>query len=106
MKIALIGATGFVGSAILKEALTRGHEVTAIARHTEKLPESAKLHPHEMDIDNVDALSPLLAGQDAVISAFSPDKSDPEIREKHVQGIRTAMAAMKRAGVKRLLVVG
>jgi hypothetical protein len=48
----------------------------------------------------------VLAGQDAVISAFSPDKSDPEIREKHVQGIRTAMAAMKRAGVKRLLVVG
>ncbi|MCC2643585.1 MAG: uncharacterized protein K0S45_3998, partial [Nitrospira sp.] len=37
MKIALIGATGFVGSAILKEALDRGHEVTAIARHPEKL---------------------------------------------------------------------
>ena len=37
MKIALIGATGFVGSAILKEALDRGHEVTAIVRHPEKL---------------------------------------------------------------------
>ena len=35
MKIALIGGTGFVGSAILKEALDRGHEVTAIVRHTE-----------------------------------------------------------------------
>ncbi len=37
MKIALIGATGFVGSAILKEALDRDHEVTAIARDPEKL---------------------------------------------------------------------
>jgi putative NADH-flavin reductase len=98
--------TGYVGSAILKEALNRGHAVTAIVRHTEKLPAHAKLHPHKVDIDNVDELSPVLAGQDAVISAFSPDKSDPEIREKHVQGIRTTMAAMKRAGVKRLLVVG
>ena len=41
MKIALIGATGFVGSAILKEALDRGHEVTAIVRDPEKL----KPHP-------------------------------------------------------------
>ncbi len=38
VNIALIGATGFVGSAILREALRRGHEVTAIVRHPEKLP--------------------------------------------------------------------
>ncbi len=37
MKMALIGATGFVGSAILREALSRGHDVTAIARDPEKL---------------------------------------------------------------------
>jgi uncharacterized protein YbjT (DUF2867 family) len=37
MKVALLGATGFVGSALLKEALDRGHVVTAIARHPEKL---------------------------------------------------------------------
>ena len=37
MKIVLIGATGYVGSAILKEALDRGHHVTAVARHPEKL---------------------------------------------------------------------
>jgi uncharacterized protein len=33
MKVALLGATGFVGSALLKEALDRGHAVTAIVRH-------------------------------------------------------------------------
>jgi uncharacterized protein YbjT (DUF2867 family) len=35
MKVALLGATGFVGSALLKEALNRGHIVTAIVRHPE-----------------------------------------------------------------------
>jgi uncharacterized protein len=37
MKIALLGATGFVGSAILKEALERGHSITAVVRDTGKL---------------------------------------------------------------------
>ena len=106
MKIALMGATGFVGSAIFKEALDRGHEVTAVARHPETLQPHPKLHAHKADMYNVEDLSPVLAGHEAVVSAFSPEKTDPDIREKHVQGIRTLMAAMKRAGVKRLLVVG
>ncbi len=106
MKIALIGATGFVGSAILKEALDRGHEVTAIVRHTEKLQPHPKLHPQKGDVYNADEVVRLVAGHDAVISAFSPSKTDPDIRPKHVQGIKITIAAMKRAGVKRLLVVG
>ncbi len=36
MKIALLGVIGFVGSALLKEALDRGHTVAAIVRHPEK----------------------------------------------------------------------
>ena len=39
MKIVLLGATGFVGSVLLDEALRRGHSATAIVRHPEKLPE-------------------------------------------------------------------
>ena len=50
MKIALIGATGFVGSAILKEALERGHEVTAIVRNLEKIKPHPKLHPKKGDV--------------------------------------------------------
>ena len=37
MKIALIGGTGYVGSKILAEALRRGHKVTAIVRHPQRL---------------------------------------------------------------------
>lgn len=106
MKIALIGATGFVGSAILQEALNRGHEVTAIVRHPEKLPRHPNLRPRTTDIYNQQELSSVLTGHDAVISAFSPDKADPEIRRKQVQGFKATIAALKQAGVKRLLAVG
>ncbi|WP_447987166.1 NAD(P)-dependent oxidoreductase [Nitrospira sp. Nam74] len=106
MRIALIGATGFVGSAISQEALSRGHEVTAIVRYPEKLRPHANLHPKTGDIYNEDEMARLVAGQDAVISAFSPSKTDPDIRKKHVQGIKSIIAAMKRVGLKRLLVVG
>ncbi len=106
MKIALIGATGFVGSAILQEALERGHDVTAIVRHPEKLPPHARLYPQKGDVYNADDVARLVAGHEAVISAFSPSKTDSDIREKHVQGIKTMITAMKKAGIKRLLVVG
>ena len=72
MKIALIGATGFVGSAILREALERGHEVTAIVRHPEKIKPQAKLRPQKGDVNNADEVACLVAGHDAVISAFNP----------------------------------
>lgn len=55
MKIVLTGVTGFVGSAILKEALDRGHEITAIVRHPEKLQAHAKLYPQKRAIYNADA---------------------------------------------------
>lgn len=106
MKIALIGASGFVGSAVLKEALDRGYEVTAIVRHPEKLQSQPKLHPQKGDIYNVDEVARLIAGHGAVISAFSPVKTDPDIGKTHVQGIKILITAMKQAGIKRLLVVG
>jgi putative NADH-flavin reductase len=54
MKIALIGATGFVGSVILKGALDRGHEVTVIARDPEKVKPHPKLRPQKADVSNTD----------------------------------------------------
>jgi putative NADH-flavin reductase len=54
MKIGVIGATGFVGSAILQEALQRGLEVTAIVRHPEKLTPHQKLRPHKGEVYSED----------------------------------------------------
>jgi len=106
MKIALIGATGFVGSAILKEALDRGHEVAAIVRNPDKLPPHAKLHPKKGDVYNEDEVLRLVTGHDAVISAFNPGWSNPDIYKQQVKGARSIINGVKKAGVKRLLFVG
>ena len=106
MKIALIGATGFVGSAILKEALDRGHEVAAIVRNPDKLTPQAKLHPKKGDVYNEDEVLRLVTGHDAVISAFNPGWSNPDIYNQQVRGARSIINGVKKAGVKRLLFVG
>jgi hypothetical protein len=106
MKLALIGASGFVGAAVLQEALNRGHLVTGIVRHPEKLPQHAALTAVAGDAYDVDALARTLAGQDAVIHAFNPGWGQANIRELFIQGTRAIYAAVKQAGVKRLLVVG
>ncbi len=106
MKIALIGATGFVGSAILREALERGHEVTAIVRHPEKIKPQAKLRPQKGDVNNADEVACLVAGHDAVISAFNPGWSDPDIYNLQVKGTQAIISGVKKAGINRLLFVG
>ena len=106
MKIALIGATGFVGSAILKEALDRGHDVTAIVRNPAKLKPHQKLHPQKGDVYNADEVARLVAGHDAVISAFNPGWSNPGIYNQQVKGTRAIIDGVKKTGIKRLLFVG
>jgi putative NADH-flavin reductase len=106
MKILLIGATGFIGSAILKEALDRGHEVTAIVRHPEKLQPHAKLRPQKGDVYNEDEVARLVGGHEAVISAFNPGWSNPDIYNQQVKGTKAIISGVKKAGVKRLLFVG
>ena len=106
MKIALIGATGFVGSAILKEALDRGHEVAAIVRNPDTLTPHAKLHPKKGDAYNEDDVARLAADHDVVISAFNPGWTNPDIYSQQVKGTDSIISGVKKAGVKRLLFVG
>ncbi|GGA84389.1 hypothetical protein GCM10011491_09860 [Brucella endophytica] len=105
-KIALIGATGFVGAEILKEAVARGHSVTALVRNPEKVADLNNVTAVKADIFDTDALVKMLAGYDLIISAYNPGWSDPEIRKTHIEGSRAINAAAKQAGVKRLIVVG
>lgn len=106
MKIALIGATGFIGSAILQEALERGHEVTAIVRHTENLQPHPKLHAQRGDVYNAEEVARLVARHDAVISAFNPGWTNPDIYNQQVKGTEAIITGVKQAGVKRVLWVG
>lgn len=100
MKIALIGASGFVGSGILAESLRRGHSVTAIARNVDKLPRHPRLTPVKGDATDSQALASLLGGHDVVISAFDPGKDESGM------GPQAIIDAVKNSQVKRLLVVG
>ena len=106
MKVALLGTTGFVGSAILKEALDRGHKVTVIARDPEKLEKRDGLIPTKGDVYDTASLAGLLKGNDALISAFNPGWKNPKLYEDQVRGTRSIIAAAKQAGVKRVLWVG
>jgi len=106
MKIALIGATGFVGSAILKEALYRAHEVTAIVRNSDTLTPHEKLRSTKGDVYNEDEVVRLVAGHDAVISAFNPGWSNPDIYSQQIKGTHSIINGVKKSGVKRLLFVG
>jgi putative NADH-flavin reductase len=110
MRIVLLGATGFVGAALLSEALSRGHEVTAIARHPEKLEGQENLAVKAGDVYDTDALASLIAGHDALISAFNPGWTPgtqrPEMYDEQVRGTSSIIAAAKKAGIKRVLWVG
>ena len=105
MNIALIGASGFIGSALLDEALARNHAVTALVSHPEKLAARANLTAVATDVLDEARLAARLRGHDAVISAFS-GHAQADILGYYMKGIRSIIAATKAAAVPRLLVVG
>jgi putative NADH-flavin reductase len=108
MKIAIVGATGFIGSKLLAEAVSRGHLVTAITRSPEKLPKNDRIIPAPADVNDVPALTRYFRGQDAVIHSYAPGRGlgAEESKEKQRAGTLSIIAAVKAAGIKRLLAVG
>ncbi|MBN5367072.1 NAD(P)-dependent oxidoreductase [Serratia marcescens] len=106
MKVAIIGATGFVGRRVVDEALARGIQVTAIARQKKELPEHANLTVALGDVADTAWLAGQLRGQDAVISAYNPGWGEDNLYEKTTRGAQQILTAVEQAGVKRLLVVG
>lgn len=106
MKVALIGATGFVGNALLEELLARGHDVTALVRNPDKLAARPNLHVIKTDVQDAAQVQAAVAGNDAVISAFNPGWANPDIYQDFMSGTRAIVAGTKAAGVKRYIVIG
>lgn len=104
--VLLIGATGFVGSAVLNELLERGHEVTAVVRNAAKLPQNELLTAVEQDVSDVEAIAKLAEGKDAVISAYNPGWMNPEIEKLITENYPKILEAAKKSGVERLIIVG
>ena len=106
-QVVIIGASGFVGSALLGEALERGWLVKALVRNAGKIRRRGpELKVVETDVTDEGKLERLVRGAGAVISAFNPGWSNPDIYEETLQGYRTIIEGVCRSGVKRLLVVG
>lgn len=106
MKIALIGATGFVGAAVLEELLQRHHEVTALVRDAARLAPRQGVSAVIADALDPDAVATAVRGHDAVISAFNPGWNDPELYDRFMRGSAAIERGVEASGVKRLLVVG
>lgn len=105
--VALIGASGFVGNAILHELLTRGHKVTAIVRNPQKIDvENPNLAVIKADVSDTNGLINACKGKDAVISAYNPGWTNPHIYEETLRNYPLILDAVKQSGVKRLLCVG
>jgi putative NADH-flavin reductase len=106
MKIALIGATGFVGAATLTELLARGHQVTALVRNPAKLEQRPNLTAQALDAYDPASVADAVRGHDAVVSAFNPGWDDPDLYAQFMRGGAAIEQGVQAAGVKRLLVVG
>jgi len=104
--VLLIGATGFVGSAVLNELVSRGHKVTAVVRNIEKLAKSDLVDAVKEDVANVDAIAKLAEGKDAIISAYNPGWTNPDIATLITENYPKILGAAKKSGVERLLIVG
>jgi putative NADH-flavin reductase len=99
MRILLFGATGMIGSRIAAEAGERGHEVTGATR-------SGKDGTLAADASDADTVARLAAGHDAVVLAVSPPRGGIEATESLLEVGRGVLDGVRRAEVRRLVVVG
>src|SRR5579863_7496875 len=102
MNVILYGATGNIGSRILNELTTLFHDVTAVARHPEKLPAGTKKRCD--DLSDTDRIAQIIHGADAVVSAYAPPPDDTDqivgVTERQIEAI------CKNGNGTRLIVVG
>ncbi|MFS0575684.1 SDR family oxidoreductase [Sporosarcina sp. 179-K 3D1 HS] len=101
MKIALFGATGRVGSEVLRLALADGHEVTALVRSPEKLAPHERLQVNEGDVRDWDTVNRTIEGADVVFSALGTDRTTT-LTEATPHFIR----AMEQSAVRRIVTIG
>lgn len=107
MRIALIGATGFVGAPVLAEAVGRGHDVTALVRDVTTVPSGATAVA--CDVRDTAALTAALRGPDVVVSAFNPGHdiaANPHLYRDIVEGAVSIVRATTAAQVPHLVYLG
>ncbi|HVJ06816.1 MAG TPA: NAD(P)-dependent oxidoreductase [Acidisarcina sp.] len=104
MNVVLYGATGMIGSRILRELVSRGHRVTAVARNISKVPTMPGVEAEQGDVRDPESVAMTAEESDAAISAISPGLNASQ--DVLSQDYRSLIAGLKKAGVKRLIAVG
>jgi hypothetical protein len=102
MKVVLYGASGMIGSRILQELLSRGHQVTAVVRNPKKITVDG-IEVLQGDVTEADSVAETAKGADAAISAYAPPQGEEPTLSAAVYALLDGLTA---AGVKRLIVVG
>jgi putative NADH-flavin reductase len=105
MKITLFGASGMLGSRILDELLSRGHQVTAVARNASRILAHDSVTAMEGDLLDTAFAARAASGADAVISAYSPGLEDG-LKKRMIDSTRSLIRTLEQAGVRRLVMVG
>lgn len=105
MKVVLYGASGTIGSRVLKELVARGHQVKAVVRDLARVPLQANVTTESGNILNAEEVARTAAGADAVVSAYSPGNGAEEVGEL-LDATHSLIAGLKQARVHRVIMVG
>lgn len=100
----MIGASGWIGGEIMREALSRGHEVTAIARHPDRIAELDGVQRVAADCTDPASIEAAIKGHDIVVAAVT-DRSGPD-RSSIPAAAKALIEAVPKAGVPRLVFMG
>jgi uncharacterized protein len=103
MNVVLFGASGMIGSRVLKELVRRGHTVKAVVRDVSRVAAEPGVTVAQGDMSDAAQVAALATGADAVVSAYSPGQGT---ENQLVPAIQALVAGANRAGVRRVVIVG
>jgi len=96
LKVLVLGGTSGIGLEVVKQSVARGHQVTAVARHPERMEFShAKLTTTRGDVMDAEAMAAVVPGQDIVINAIGvgPTRDPVTVFSVGMKNILTVMPA-------------
>lgn len=105
LNIAVIGATGLVGAATVKELAERGYKVTAFARNVDKVEPHANVTAVSADVNSAD-FADKITGFDAIVSAFNAGWENPNLAQDVKTGYDNILTALEKAQSPYVLIIG